>query len=46
MMKTKRTTNDIVDALERGGITTTLRVSGNTVSTALYREDEKPNGIS
>jgi len=44
IVKNKRTTNDIVEALERGGIVHNSKNFRNTVSTALYREDAKPNG--
>lgn len=41
MVRGKKATNDIVDALEKGGITHSSKNFRNTVSTALYREDAK-----
>jgi hypothetical protein len=44
MVKGKKTTNDIAEALEKGGITHGSKNFRNSVSTALYREHDKPNG--
>jgi hypothetical protein len=44
LSKGKRTTNEIVQALEKGGLTHSSKNFRNTVSTTLYREAEKPNG--
>lgn len=43
MAKGKKSTNDIVQALEKGGITHASKDFRNTVSTTLYRESSKPN---
>ncbi len=44
IVKGKRTTNDIAEALEKGGITHGSKNFRNSVSTALYREHDQPNG--